>query len=302
MDNELADKARELCSRAQELEREGDLDMAAQLYEQAAELGSGEGAYKTGLVYKCGFVVERDPAETFKWFRRAAEAGYAESFAEVATLYELGLGVGQNWQEAAKWHLKAAEQGCSASMESLGYIYDRGLGVAKDEKKAAEWCRKAINKERYDEFPEACRVLGYMILRGVIEPVDPNESFHCLYLVAQDGMERAQDLLGDLYYYGNGVEQDHSEAVKWFRRSAEQGYARAQNDLGWMYELKQDYSEAVKWYRKAAEQGYAYAQKNLGDMYEHGYGVTKDRSEARKWYQRAAEQGNEVAKQNLKNL
>lgn len=187
-----------LFSRAQELEKEGDLDMAAQLYEQAAELGDSEAAYQTGMVYKCGFVVERDLAEAFKWFRQAAEAGYAEAFAEVATLYELGLGVGQNWQEAAKWHLKAAEQGCSASMESLGYIYDRGLGVAKDEKKAAEWCRKAINKERHDEFPEACRILGYLMLLGSITPIDTQEERECLSLVSADGMVRAEERLRKL--------------------------------------------------------------------------------------------------------
>jgi len=33
---------------------------------------------------------------------------------------------------------------------------------------------------------------------------------------------------------GLGVPQDHKEAEKWFRRSAEQGNAHAQNNLGEM--------------------------------------------------------------------
>ena len=44
-----------------------------------------------------------------------------------------------------------------------------------------------------------------------------------------------------------------------------------------MYEkgkgVKQDYNKAVKWYTKSAEQGYADAQCNLGYMYSHGEGV-----------------------------
>ena len=48
--------------------------------------------------------------------------------------------------------------------------------------------------------------------------------------------------------------------------------------------------EAVKWYRKAAEQNYAKAQYNLGVCYEHGEGVAKDPVEAVKWYRKAAEQ------------
>jgi TPR repeat protein len=32
-----------------------------------------------------------------------------------------------------------------------------------------------------------------------------------------------------------GVVQDDVEAVKWFRKAAEQGYPAAQDNLGWMY-------------------------------------------------------------------
>jgi len=36
--------------------------------------------------------------------------------------------------------------------------------------------------------------------------------------------------------------------------------------------VPQNSIEAVKWYRKSAEQGYARAQSNLGFAYEHGEG------------------------------
>src|SRR6267378_5078094 len=53
----------------------------------------------------------------------------------------------------------------------------------------------------------------------------------------------------------------------------------------------QDDSEAAKWYRKAAEQGYALAQFNLAVMYDHGQGVAKNQAEAGKWFRTAADQG-----------
>ena len=34
--------------------------------------------------------------------------------------------------------------------------------------------------------------------------------------------------------------------------------------------MPQDYAEAVRWYRKAADQGDADAQSNLGGMYANG--------------------------------
>ena len=46
--------------------------------------------------------------------------------------------------------------------------------------------------------------------------------------------------------------------------------------------------EAVKWYRKAAEQGDDGAQYNLGNMYYKGEGVRKDSVEAYALYSLAA--------------
>src|SRR5256885_17240338 len=58
------------------------------------------------------------------------------------------------------------------------------------------------------------------------------------------------------------------------RRAAGQGHGAAQNSLGWMYAngrgVDQDDQEAVRWYRKAAEQGYAQAQLQLVFMNDTG--------------------------------
>jgi TPR repeat protein len=46
--------------------------------------------------------------------------------------------------------------------------------------------------------------------------------------------------------------------------------------------VPQDYAEAVKWFRKAADQGSANGQHNLGTMYQFGQGVRQDNAEAAK--------------------
>ncbi len=55
--------------------------------------------------------------------------------------------------------------------------------------------------------------------------------------------------------------------------------------------FEKDPKEAVKWYRKAADQGHAGAQHNLGWMYANGEGGERDPKEAVKWYRKAADQG-----------
>ena len=63
-----------------------------------------------------------------------------------------------------------------------------------------------------------------------------------------------------------------------------------------------DQVEAVKWFRKAAEQNDAAAQYNLGICYYNGDGVAKDPVEAYQWLLLAARQGDEDAKKNITEL
>ena len=44
-----------------------------------------------------------------------------------------------------------------------------------------------------------------------------------------------QNNLGAMYGTGRGVEQNDAEAVRWYRRAADQGHALAQNNLGVRY-------------------------------------------------------------------
>ena len=113
--------------------------------------------------------------------------------------------------------------------------------------------------------------------------------------LANNGDASAQYFLGTMYDDGDGVPQDDSQAVDWYRKAAAQGDVRAQRALAFMYKYGQgvtkDYSQAADWYRKAATQGDAFAQYTLGEMYYYGQGVTKDDSKAVDWYRKAATQG-----------
>ena len=112
---------------------------------------------------------------------------------------------------------------------------------------------------------------------------------------AEQGNAEAQVMLGHMYWDGSGVALNLTEAVEWYRKSAKQGNAYAQLSLGDMYYhgkgVALDLTEAAEWYRKSAEQGYEDAQSTLGDMYYHGKGVALDLTEAAEWYRKSAEQG-----------
>jgi TPR repeat protein len=109
-----------------------------------------------------------------------------------------------------------------------------------------------------------------------------------------------------MYFRGEGLARDFSQAAKWFQSAAERGYAPAQENSAWMSYtgtgLALDYSEAARWSRAAAEQGLARAQLDLAYLYEQGKGVPLDYVSAYMWYKSASEGGERQAEMQLKAL
>ena len=73
-----------------------------------------------------------------------------------------------------------------------------------------------------------------------------------------------------MYIAGEGVEKNLSKAFELFEKSANQGNANAQYNLGLMYEkgegVKQDLQKAFYWYEKSANQGFEEAQQILKEF------------------------------------
>ncbi len=71
-----------------------------------------------------------------------------------------------------------------------------------------------------------------------------------LKLAADQGYAGAQNNLGEIYYYGDGVLPDDNKAVRLFKLAADQGHAEALYNLGVMYAkgqgVVQNYKKAFK--------------------------------------------------------
>ena len=131
----------------------------------------------------------------------------------------------------------------------------------------------------------------YRVGKGA--PQNDEKAVECYQKAAELGLAEAQNSLGEIYYdFGIMQSERIAKLIKEIvvQKAAEHGTE------------SQCYEEAIKWYRKAAEQGYADAQCNLGDMYYLGWGVPEDCEEAAKWYQKAARQGNIAAQKALAKM
>ena len=151
--------------------------------------------------------------------------------------------------------------------------------------------------------PQAQVGFGLMHEHGLGVEQNLTEAARWYRLAAEQGHASGQKNLGTMYEFGRGVEKNLKEAVRWYRLAAEQGLASGQKNLGTMYEfgrgVQRSLTEAVRWYRLAAEQGYAEGQTSLGVMYDNGAGIDQSVTEAIRWYRLAAEQGHARAQVNL---
>ena len=145
--------------------------------------------------------------------------------------------------------------------------------------------------------PWAQTQMGVYYINGDGVTQDHDEAMRWYRLAAAQGWVHAMANLGSMYSSGTGVAQDDREAVAWYERAADGGLARGQRMLGYMYQtgrgVTADVAEAIRLYRLAAAQDYADAHNDLGVMYENGWGVEQDFSQAMSWFRSAAELGND---------
>jgi len=124
---------------------------------------------------------------------------------------------------------------------------------------------------------------------------------------AEAGDAEAQSKLGVMCASGLGMKLDKQEAVRWYRKSAEQGYPVGQWNLAFMYVrgeggVAENFAEARELFRKSATSGFTNAQYDLGMMLLNGLGGELNRKDAEKWFRMAAEQGYREAKKILEEL
>jgi hypothetical protein len=98
--------------------------------------------------------------------------------------------------------------------------------------------------------------------------------------------------VGWCYFVGEGgIEKNSAEAIKWYTLAAQQGHAAAQNDLGALYHygegVAQDDQKAVEYHMLSRKQGHWMASQNLGFLYRYGIGVPKDIAKAKAYYEEA---------------
>ena len=329
---------------------ERSYEKAFELCEKAAQEGYPYAMFRVGLYLEKAVLGEAKPEEAFAWYTKAAMADENEGIFALGRCYKQGIGTEEDWDKALEWFGKGAEKNESRCLTELGLAYENGNGVEdygyaqfkmgdyyffgcgpclEDNKKAVEWYEKAVANEipmamlrmgdyylyDYDSLNESEKAfayfkkaaeyewynegLGICYEMGIGVEDNETEAFKYYTLAADNGNVTSMYRTGLCYYNGVGVKQNYAEAYRWFTDAAGNENIGAAYYLGKMQMYGEgctpDPEAAVQWLLKAAEKNNDKAQFELGNAYLTGNGVEENDDIAMEWFEKAAENGNEKA-------
>ncbi len=215
------------------------------------------------------------------------------------------------------FYRKMADQGDAGAMHLLGRMYFAGALIPQNLAEAHKWFNLATagaSTENYRAYAErrattAQAMAPQEVLAAQVRArewlaafekrttaataLSADDDILSLRERADAGNAEAQFTLALQFDVGpRGLLQDYQLATFWYRKSADQGYPRAQHDLGVRYVtglgITPDDAQAVVWFRKSADQGNAEAQYELGMRTLNGWGVPQDEAKALALFRKAA--------------
>jgi TPR repeat protein len=173
----------------------------------------------------------------------------------------------------------------SYAQYKLGLMFRNGWGLGKDEKNAEELLLQSAKGGN----AEAMNELGRMYEKG--------QKYEDAIKFYKESASKKNKFaiynLANLFYFGEGVEQDYSSAFKLLEQSAGLGHPKSQFDLAHMLDdgigIEKNPELAFEFFTQSAENDYAEAQYNLGLIFETGSnGQEQSYKKAKKWYLRAS--------------
>lgn len=285
-----------------------------------------------GKAYYLGLGTDVNYAKALSYLETASKGGFPSAAYLLANASDFGNGTRMDKDEAARRYIKfvavadevdPASSDYAMSMTYLSECFAKGHGVEKKHELALDAANKASAAANLTPFelmslaafydgPAPNHVSNAADATGEYEvetarKIDAAKADE-LYLRALPGLQKLADagnlaavkLLGDLYLDGKGgLPQDYAKALETYMIAADEDYADAQAQIGYIYQnalgVPADYAKAMEWNNRAAMQGNAQGQAQIGYLYQNGLGVTQNLDEAGRWYTRAKEGGSDWA-------
>lgn len=252
----------------QQLTEEAQAELYAQELKKA-RTGDMTAQFKVALALWQGKGVKRDKIESAFWLEKAADQGHKQAINRLAWHYRQGVGVVQSAPRAEELYKQAYKLGVVGASVPLAAMYRSGEG-------------RTVEEGGEGRVPENHTAAVRWALIG-----------------AEAGIDRGQNLLGELYRDGVGVPQSFKKALKYFELAAAQGFPLAYYNASVIYRDgsagEKNVEKGFEYLEKAADMGHAGAMIDLALSYAEGKDVAQDYQKALDWYSKAAKKNTRMA-------
>ncbi len=255
------EKAKELKAEAERINAEKAAEQQKEPSETDVNIEKATSeAKEIGDDYLCAcLTMFTEPDEALSVFDREADTGNKDAKFLAAYMYYLGLsGKERDLEKANKMFEELSDQNPYAKL-CLGRSKYNGLKMEKDESGGKEEMDKAISEIDMlmaDILPYS-DVTNYLI--GEYYLINDQYDKAVVYFEKSENNPMSMNLLGGMYYNGNGVGRDMNKSIECLEKAANLGVGGSAEFLGRIYDkgmgVSADPQKAEEWYKKAEELG-----------------------------------------------
>ena len=181
-----------------------------------------------------------------------------------------------------------AKAGDITSLKRLGQHFKKSRGP-NNMQKALPWFRAAAAAGDSPAMYSIAKIYQYG--KGGVEK-DLSEAFRWNKMAADNGYQLSLFNVALAYRRGQGIGKDKVKAMEYYRHAAAAGSIYSFFSLGEMYENGEgapvNYKKAIHYYREAANRKVWQASLRLGDMFNEGIKIPRNLRAAENYYKKAS--------------
>ncbi|MBX9695512.1 MAG: sel1 repeat family protein, partial [Cyanobacteria bacterium] len=237
-----------------------------------------------GQAYEKGWGVSKDFNKAISYLKRADAGGAKEAKTVIGRIYlEGGNGIEKNPEEACRW-LESEARVEPKIYFYLWSVFCDGEKVKPDFAKARNYLvlAKPYLEKQAAKGEETCKKLV-----SLVQLAEKNYD-GCKKTCEEIGGKDSESQIGMMY---GCCQHDYASALPYHKSAAEGGSADSMGYLGEMYYkgqgLEKNLSEARKWFEEGAREEDGMSNFYLGKMYARGEGVEKDLEKAKSYFKAA---------------
>ena len=225
----------------------------------------------------------KDDEADFMTALSAARSGDASSMFRVGYCFDTGLGTAMNRYEAIKWYYNGARLGDSSCQLEYSKALWEGKFIDCDKIAAMIWLKQSSDGGN----AEAQYILASRLMFGIGCKQDFDEAVHLYIESAEVGNVDAIERLCSIHesYQNTPISQD--QYMELLKKGSENNSAMCQYSLGMILLSQGDYASAFSMMNRSANNGNADAQRELGRLFIEGIGTEKNEDQGKIWIDRS---------------